>query len=110
GRGVCRRALTPVTRMAEAARTMSAAALDQRLPAPQTGDELEQLAGAFNGLLARLQESFARQQRFTGDASHQLRTPLAAMQGQVEVALRRERSPEEYRQALAVVQKQAAQL
>jgi two-component system, OmpR family, sensor kinase len=110
GRAVCGRALVPVARMAVAARAMSAAALDQRLPAPQTGDELEQLGEAFNGLLARLQESFERQRRFTGDASHQLRTPLAAMRGQVEVALRRERSPEEYRHALAVVQKQAGQL
>src|SRR5262249_34549685 len=53
-----------------------------------------------NGLLGRVQESFERQRRFTGDASHQLRTPLAALLGQVEVALRRERDGEEYRRVL----------
>ncbi|HEV3443005.1 MAG TPA: ATP-binding protein [Gemmataceae bacterium] len=109
-RRLCRRALLPVTNMAEAARTMSAAELHQRLPDPGTGDELEDLNRAFNDLLTRLQESFERQRRFTGDASHQLRTPLTAMLGQMEVCLRRERSPEEYRQALAVVHQQAQQL
>ncbi|HEV3083519.1 MAG TPA: ATP-binding protein [Gemmataceae bacterium] len=109
-RRLCRRALLPVTNMAEAARTMSAAELDQRLPDPGTGDELEELNQAFNDLLSRLQESFERQRRFAGDASHQLRTPLTAMLGQMEVCLRRERSPEDYRQALAVVHQQAQQL
>jgi heavy metal sensor kinase len=109
-RRLCRRALLPVTNMAQAARTMSAAALHQRLPDAGTRDELEELSRAFNDLLSRLQESFERQRRFTGDASHQLRTPLTAMLGQMEVCLRRERSPEEYRQALAVVHQQAQQL
>jgi signal transduction histidine kinase len=74
------------------------------------GDELEDLGRAFNGLLSRLQESFERQQRFTGDASHQLRTPLAILLGQVEVALRRERSAGEYRGVLGNVQAQAVRL
>lgn len=104
GRWVCRRALDPLSRMATAARTMSAAALDQRLPQPETGDELAELSAAFNELLNRLQESFERQRRFTGDASHQLRTPLTAMLGQVEVALRRPRSGEEYERVLTLVQ------
>src|SRR5262249_52927799 len=63
-----------------------------------------------NGLLDRLQEAFERQRRFTGDASHQLRTPLAAMLGQAEVALRRDRPPEEYRRVLALVHDQAGHL
>jgi heavy metal sensor kinase len=110
GRWLCRRALVPVTRMAATARSMSAADLTQRLPSPGTHDELEDLGQAFNDLLARVQESFERQRRFTGDASHQLRTPLAAMLGQVEVALRRERTPAEYRQALTEVQGQVLRL
>jgi heavy metal sensor kinase len=110
GRLLCRRALLPVQRMAACARAMDTADLGQRLPAAATGDELEDLGRAFNSLLDRLQESFERQRRFTGDASHQLRTPLAAMLGQVEVALRRERPADEYRRALACVQEQAGRM
>jgi heavy metal sensor kinase len=110
GRWVCRQALAPVTRMATAARGMGAADLDQRLPGPSTPDELGKLHRAFNGLLDRLHEAFERQRRFTGDASHQLRTPLAAMLGQVEVVLRRERPADEYRRVLEQVQDQAAHL
>ena len=109
GRSLCRRALRPVTQMAAAARIMDTADLSQRLPGG-TGDELDDLTRAFNGLLDRLQESFERQRRFTGDASHQMRTPLAALLGQIEVALRRNRSPEEYRRALSAVQTQAGHL
>jgi heavy metal sensor kinase len=110
GRWVARRALAPVTRMAHAARAMTPADPGQRLPRPGTGDELDDLQGAFNDLLCRLHEALERQRRFTGDASHQLRTPLAAMLGQVEVALRRPRPAEEYREALAQVHGQAAHL
>jgi signal transduction histidine kinase len=110
GRWLCRRALVPVTRMAAAARAMDAADLGQRLPGPGTRDELEDLGGAFNGLLSRLQEAFERQRRFTGDASHQLRTPLTAVLGQVEVALQRDRPAEEYRQTLKLVHRQAVRL
>jgi heavy metal sensor kinase len=110
GRWTCRRALAPVSRMAVAARSISAANLDQRLPNSQTEDELGELGIAFNGLLDRLQDSFERQRRFTGDASHQLRTPLAAMLGQAEVALRHDRTTSEYRAALERVQAQALEL
>jgi heavy metal sensor kinase len=110
GRRLCRRALTPLTRMAVAARTIHADDLGQRLPSAQTGDELEDLGRAFNDLLSRLQESFERQRRFTGDASHQLRTPLTAILGQIEVLLRRDRPAEEYERVLKLVQKQAAHL
>src|SRR5262249_16660156 len=91
GRWLCQRALMPLTQMAESAREMNADALTRRLPLPGTDDELQALGAAFNELLSRLQEAFERQRRFTGDASHQLRTPLAILLGQVEVALRRER-------------------
>jgi heavy metal sensor kinase len=110
GGRLCRRALAPVRRMAEAAGSMNAADPAQRLPAVATGDELEELNRAFNHLLARLQESFERQRRFTGDASHQLRTPLTAMLGQIEIALRRPRPADEYEQVLAVLHGQAMQL
>jgi heavy metal sensor kinase len=110
GGRLCRRALAPVWRMAEAAGSMDAADPGQRLPPVKTGDELEELNRAFNQLLARLHESFERQRRFTGDASHQLRTPLTAMLGQLEIALRRMRTVEEYQQVLAVLHGQTSQM
>jgi heavy metal sensor kinase len=110
GRRLCRRTLAPVTRMAESARAIPASEPGQRLAVAATGDELEDLGRAFNDLLARLQEAFERQRRFTGDSSHQLRTPLAVMRGQVEVALRRDRAPEEYRRVLGIVAEQSSRL
>jgi signal transduction histidine kinase len=109
-RRVCRRALQPVIRMAGAARALRADEPGQLLPVAPSGDELEDLGRAFNDLLVRLQEVLERQQRFTGDASHQLRTPLTAMLGQVEVALRQDRTPDEYRRVLQVVQRRAGQM
>ena len=110
GRWLCAKALAPVARMAQAVGTISAADLTQRLPPAETGDELERLGIAFNDLLTRLQDSFERQKRFTAEASHQLRTPLTAMIGQLDVALRRDRSEEEYRCALKAVHQQSAKL
>lgn len=109
-RAVCRRALAPVKLMAVSARSMSASDLTHRLPGSTASDELADLAQAFNGLLDRLAEAFQRERRFAGEASHQLRTPLAALIGQVEVALRRDREPEEYRRALGAVLDQAGRL
>ncbi len=107
---LCKRALLPVTRMAKAAGSMSMADGTARLPIPGTRDELDLLAGSFNGLLDRLHQEFERQKRFTGDASHQLRTPLAALLGQLEVARRRERSVEEYQRVLDEVHGEALRL
>ncbi|MEZ6034051.1 MAG: ATP-binding protein [Planctomycetaceae bacterium] len=110
GRFVCYRALLPVRCMAVAAGDINADDLTQRLPSLKTHDELDDLTQAFNHMLDRLQQSFERQRRFTGDASHQLRTPLTAILGQVEVALRRERTGEEYQQVLHKVQRRTAHL
>ena len=110
GRRLCRTALAPLTRMAGAARGLGADEPGRRLPVARTGDELEDLAFAFNGLLDRWHEALERQSRFAGDASHQLRTPLTALIGQVDVALRRERPPEEYRLTLARVRDQSDRL
>lgn len=110
GRWLCRRALRPMTQMAAAARTMKPPDLGQCLPSPGTADELEDLGQAFNDLLSRLHEAFQRQRRFTGDASHQLRTPLTAVLGQIEIALHKDRPVEEYRQSLQRIHGQAIHL
>ncbi|HEY2910160.1 MAG TPA: ATP-binding protein [Gemmataceae bacterium] len=109
-RWICRRALAPVVDMAIASRAISATNPAKRLPIPNSTDELADLGRAFNDLLDRLGEAYQRESQFAGEASHQLRTPLAALIGQVEVALRRERPAGEYRQALEVALAQAGRL
>ncbi len=110
GRWMCRRALKPVTSMADQARAMNADRLDERLRVSANHDELQSLGESFNGLLNRLQEAFERQSQFAGNASHQLRTPLAGIMGQVEVSLRHPRTAESYRETLVKVQSGGLQL
>lgn len=109
-RWFCRRALRPVTAMARQAQGMQAEDIKERLDVPRTHDEIDALGQSFNGLLDRLHTAIERQRRFAGEASHQLRTPLTALLGQIEVALRRERDSEEYRRALEQVHEQGEQL
>src|SRR2546425_262186 len=98
---MARAALRPVDQMSAAARRITAEALGQRVRVQGTGDELDRLAETLNGMLARLETAFAEIRRFSADAAHELRTPLTALKGGLEVALRAERSPEEYRRVLA---------
>ena len=105
------KSLSPVVAMSATAANISAANLHERLPVDNPRDELGQLAGVFNALLARLDESFAQQQRFMADASHELRTPVAIVRGEAEVALSQAaRRPEEYRESLAIVQDEGRRL
>ena len=111
GRWFCRRALRPVMQMASSARAIRANPdAEAALEVAATGDEFEDLGRAFNELLTSLKEAFERQRRFTGDASHQLRTPLAALRASVEVTLRQERSAAEYQRVLGGVLKRSDQL
>jgi len=110
GRWYCIKALRPVRIMADRARSVTAADFRMRLPVTDQKDELAELARAFNSLLDQLQGAFERQQRFTGDAAHQLRTPLTVLQGQIDVALRRPRTPEEYNRTLALLREQATEM
>lgn len=110
GHWFCRRALQPVSIMSQRAGSLTGADFDFRLPVLQTGDELADLAVAFNSLLDHQRRAFEQQRRFTGDAAHELRTPLTVLLGQIDVALRRTRSPEEYSTTLRVLRDQTTQL
>jgi signal transduction histidine kinase len=110
GRGVIRRALRPVAEMAAAARAIRAEGGAADLPPPGTRGELDDLHTAVNGLIERLRSALERERRFTAEASHQLRTPLGAILGQVEVALRRPRTQEEYEKVLATVRRQSSHM
>ncbi len=99
-RRLSRRALKPLERLVESARSLDPADVGWELELAGTRDELDELGAAFNVLLARVGRAFERERRFAGDASHQLRTPLTILMGQLEVALLRERSSEEYRRVI----------
>lgn len=94
------RALAPVRVMSATARDISEHDLHRRIDLDlPPGDELGELAATFNAMLARLEAAFEGLQRFTSDAAHELRAPLALMRTQVEVMLRKERTPDEYRES-----------
>jgi two-component system OmpR family sensor kinase len=94
-----RRALAPVDRVIAAAREITVESLDRRLDVPERDDELRGLVLALNELLDRLEHGHRALAMFAADASHELRTPIAAISSELEVALRRPRSPEEWSQS-----------
>lgn len=98
---IANQALRPVDRIRRAAERINEGDLTERVPIPATMDEIGLLAATFNQMIARLQAAFERQKQFTSDASHELRTPLAIMRGDIEIALRRDRTTEEYQRVLA---------
>jgi heavy metal sensor kinase len=96
-----RRALEPVDQITQAARNISIHNLSRRLVVPQTRDELQRLSETLNSMLERLEAAFRKITQFTTDASHELRTPIAVMRTRAELALRKTRSADEYREALS---------
>jgi signal transduction histidine kinase len=102
--------LQPVARMTRQASLWSERDLDQRFGPGEARDELTELAATLDGLLDRLAASLRREQAFSAELSHELRTLLARVLAESELALRRERTPEDYRAALEVVQRNAQQL
>ncbi|MFZ0428778.1 MAG: histidine kinase dimerization/phospho-acceptor domain-containing protein, partial [Acidobacteriota bacterium] len=95
--------LRPVGRMIQVVRSIGGEDLDRRLETDDPADELGELASTFNDFLDRLQQAFESEQRFVADASHELRTPLSIIRGEIEVTLKRRRTPDEYETALRVV-------
>jgi two-component system, OmpR family, sensor kinase len=105
---LARASLRPLVAMSGSAERIGATTLHERLPVANPRDELGRLATVFNGLLGRLDRSFEQQRQFMADASHELRSPVAVISGEAELALaRRERPTEEYRDALTTIHGEA---
>ena len=103
GYWISRRALAPVDQVIRDVQAITVQSLDQRLELPRADDELRRLASTFNHVLERLESAVADIVRFTADASHEMRTPVSIIRTTAELALRHDRTPEEYRTALAEV-------
>src|SRR5829696_5740173 len=86
--------------MRQEADAISAAEPGRRLPLPAARNEISRLAETLNEMVGRLERALERERAFVTDASHELRTPLALLKAELELALRRPRTPEELEQAL----------
>jgi two-component system heavy metal sensor histidine kinase CusS len=97
---IARRSMRPIRGISETAGRIRPTNLGERILADGLPAELFLLAATFNQMLDRLEQSFARLARFCADIAHELRTPVYALRGEIEVALSKPRSPEEYREVL----------
>lgn len=104
------RALVPIQAITRTAQQISERDLSKRITRPLVDDELGQLAQTFNTMLDRVEGAFQRQQHFTADAAHELRTPLSIMQTGIDVVLSQARDAAQYRAALEAVQEEAQRL
>lgn len=100
GHRIARRGIRPIDEITRTARRIRPNNLGERIDADGLPAELLTLAGTFNEMLDRLEQSFARLSRFSADIAHELRTPINNLRGEVEVALGKPRSSEEYRDVL----------
>ena len=100
GQFLAHKALKPVDHITQTARMITSQNLNQRIIPPKVQDEISRLIETFNEMISRLDQSFRQIKQFSSDASHELKTPLTILKGEVEVMLRKERTPQEYQQTL----------
>jgi heavy metal sensor kinase len=110
GHAMSRKALEPITVMAIEARRITDKNLDQRLLVPPANDEIAHLSVTLNSMLARIDAGFRGMREFTANASHELRTPIARLRTEVEIALMRPRSTAEYEDTLEHIQDVAEEM
>jgi heavy metal sensor kinase len=100
GLALAAKSLAPVNDITTRTRRITAENLDQTLPIVVPDDEIGRLTSTINDMIRRLHDSFAQIRQFSADASHELRTPLTIVRGEIELTLRRSKTPEEYRHVL----------
>jgi heavy metal sensor kinase len=100
GYWLSQRALAPVDTIVQTARGITGTNLHSRLAKLKTGDELQRLSDTLNEMLDRIEQAFQRVSQFTADASHELRSPVALVRTEAELALRKSRGEAEYRESL----------
>jgi heavy metal sensor kinase len=100
---IARKALTPVKEISETIDRISESNLSERIAVEKIPRELKVLASSFNHTFDSLERAFNRQRQFAADASHELRTPLSVILSHGEIMLRKERTSEEYKNALAAI-------
>jgi two-component system OmpR family sensor kinase len=100
GYWLARSALRPVEEMRAEAAAISGSEPGRRLPAGEARDELARLSETLNEMLERLERAIERERSFVADASHELRTPLALLKAELELALRKPRTPQELEEAI----------
>ena len=105
-----RRALKPVEHITRAAERITQHNLSERLPVSRTGDELEQLSVSLNHMIARLEDAFQNSKRFVADASHEMRTPLTIVRGELENLAEDPRLDCELRERVASLLEEAVRL
>lgn len=107
---LAKRFLSPVDQMIQQARKITAAYLKGRLPRTWTQDELDRLAETLNEMIDRLESSTRAVQEFSSNVSHEFKTPLAIIRGEIDLALRRDRSQEDLHKALGVIDEEVSGL
>lgn len=108
---IAKRTLKPIKQISEAASQIGKGDdLKKRITIGQGTDELHQLANNFNEMFKRLEHSFEKEQQFTADASHELRTPMSVIMAQCEFSLEKERTIDEYQTALSVIHRQSRKM
>ena len=93
GQFLANKALKPVDHITQTARMITSQNLNQRIKVPKVKDEISRLIETFNEMISRLDQSFHQIKQFTADVSHELKTPLTILKGEVEVTLRKRGSP-----------------
>ncbi len=92
-------AMQPIRRISGELKSITSQDLNRQVEVPKTSDEVSELVITFNDLLRRLHESFKRERQFIGDVAHELKTPVATLKGEIELALSKKRTNEEYKSA-----------